>query len=246
MAIEALTLTSVCYNFLHKYLDSPDICKTSDANLSPLKILDKIRNDKRFDNLFSGPGPNNIEPLCADHKDLVLEYWNLWPGNDSTQQLQASQDAAVALLTQTVPNGTQAYDFFIVHILTTSHAARILLPLIPTQFHLDLIRQWWLLTICVYITQLRPEIKYKSEEISSETSWSYVEEKALKGRWATDPHYIKGSFSLHRKILTDYHLAIRAIKEAAITWGDNNGQYLAAAVKFADGFNGWTGFPSGA
>lgn len=42
-------------------------------------------------------------------------------------------------------------------------------------------------------------------------------------------------------------IALRAIKEAAFTWGDVHERYLAAAVHFADDFDGWTGFggPSG-
>lgn len=37
-------------------------------------------------------------------------------------------------------------------------------------------------------------------------------------------------------------LALRAIKEAAFTWGDVHSQYVTAAVHFADDFKGWTGF----
>jgi hypothetical protein len=32
------------------------------------------------------------------------------------------------------------------------------------------------------------------------------------------------------------------MKEAAMTWGDVHEWYLTAAVKFADEFQGWTGF----
>ena len=34
------------------------------------------------------------------------------------------------------------------------------------------------------------------------------------------------------------------MKEAAMTWGDVHERYLAAAVRFADDFEGWTGFGS--
>jgi hypothetical protein len=37
-------------------------------------------------------------------------------------------------------------------------------------------------------------------------------------------------------------IAIRAMKEAASTWGDADRQYLSAAVRFTDEFNGWSGF----
>jgi hypothetical protein len=47
-----------------------------------------------------------------------------------------------------------------------------------------------------------------------------------------------------RMIHTDKILAIRAIKEAAFTWGDVHEKYLSAAVHFVDDFKGWTGFGS--
>jgi hypothetical protein len=37
-------------------------------------------------------------------------------------------------------------------------------------------------------------------------------------------------------------LALRAMREAALLWGDVHEWYLTAAIKFADEFAGWTGF----
>ncbi|KAG7104472.1 hypothetical protein HYQ44_015784 [Verticillium longisporum] len=54
--------------------------------------------------------------------------------------------------------------------------------------------------------------------------WAHVEHEALHSRHASDAHYVK---------------AIRAMKEAARTWGDVHERYLAAAVTFVDGFEGW-------
>lgn len=34
-------------------------------------------------------------------------------------------------------------------------------------------------------------------------------------------------------------IAIRAMREAARTWGDVHEKYLAAAVRFSDDFEGW-------
>lgn len=36
-------------------------------------------------------------------------------------------------------------------------------------------------------------------------------------------------------------IALRAMREAAFTWGDTHEYYLSAAVHFADDFYGWTG-----
>jgi len=196
--MEALSMTTTSYNYMHKYLDDPSYTKTpspdSFSSTSPLEILHKISKDTRFDSLFKTHSVNNIDVLFEAQEELLLEYWNAWTIKDPVKQFQDSQEAAVALLVATVPVGTHAYDFFLVHTLTTSHAVRILLPFIPQTYHIALVRQWWLLTISVYISQLRPKI---NEELIGRPylkgrHWKYVEDKALNGPWAKDAHYIKG------------------------------------------------------
>jgi hypothetical protein len=185
-----------------------------------------------------------MEGLFQNHENLVLEHWNAWKIDDPKKQFQDSQEAAVALLVRTVLPGTHAYDFFMVHLLTSSHAVRILLPLTPKKFHVSLVRQWWLLTIAVYVCQLRPKIDDEIE-VKPDKGWKYVESKAVSGPWATDAHYVKGGYPQIRLIflVLTCSIAIRAMKEAAFTWGDVHERYLSAAVRFADDFDGWTGFP---
>jgi Questin oxidase-like len=194
--MEALAMSSTAYDFLHKYLDDPSYTKPSTySTTSPLEILHKIASDTRFDGLFPEKGYSNIETLFSQHEDLVLEHWNAWKISNPTEQFRDSQEAAMNLLVRTVKSGTHAYDFFIVHLLTTSHAVRILLPVIPKKFHVSLVRQWWLLTIAVYIAQLRPETD-DDLEVKPDKGWKYVEEMAVNGPWATDAHYIKGTIPL--------------------------------------------------
>lgn len=196
LAIEALGLVATHYNFMHKYIDDPSYSKTpsSFSSTSPLEILRKISQDKRFEGLFESHGYENIEPLFEAREELVLEYWNAWTIKDPMKQFQESQEAAVALLVATVPTGTHAYDFFLVHLLTSSHAVRILLPFVQQKYHVSLVRQWWLLTVSTYISQLRPTI---NEELIGRPNlggkhWKYVEDKALSSPWANDAHYVKG------------------------------------------------------
>lgn len=230
VGMEALSEIACAYNDMHKYLDDPSYTKPSPiAASSPLELLHKIHNDGRFDDIVSSPAGNEIEALMAEKEDLILEYWNAWTFTDPVKEFQSSQEAAVSLLVATVAPGTHAYDFFLVHVLTTSHAIRILLPLIPAKFHISLVRQWWLLTITTYIGQMRPKIE---EDLIGRPNlggrhWAYVEDKALNGPWRTDSHFVKG---------------VRAIKVAASTWGDIHEWYLTAAIKFVDEFEGWTGF----
>jgi hypothetical protein len=185
-------MASTAYDFLHKYIDDPSYTKPSMyLTTSPLEILHKISEDNRLDGLFDGKGDGTISSLFENHEAIVLEHWNAWKITDPNTQFRESQEAAVALLVRTVQPGTHAYDFFLVHLLTTSHAVRILIPLIPNQFHTSLVRQWWLLTIAVYIAQLRPKIE-DDIEMKPTQGWNYVQDKALNSPWADDAHYVKG------------------------------------------------------
>lgn len=191
LAIEALAMAASSQNYLYKYINDPKYTQASTySTTSPLEILHKIHADTRFDGLVKHKaGP--LEPLFRDHENLLLEHWNAWTITHPNKQFEDSQEAALALLTRTVEPGTHAYDFFIVHILTTSHAVRVLLPLVPKSFHISLVRQWWLLTIAVYVKQLRPKINDDMEEKPAK-QWNYVEKMAVDGPWATDAHYVKG------------------------------------------------------
>lgn len=190
--MEALAMAATCYSPLHKYIDDVAYSKEpSYSTTSPLDILHKIHHDTRLDGLFDKKGPDNIESLFHSHEYIVLEYWNAWVITDPNKQFEESQEAAVALLLKTIEPGTHAYDFFLVHLLTSSHAIRILLPLIPKKFHISLVRQWWLLTISVYIAQLRPNIHDDLDEKPTK-QWNYIERMAISGPWCKDAHYVKG------------------------------------------------------
>lgn len=227
VAMEALGLAATEYNFLHKYLDDPAYTKASSfKSTSPLELFHRIANDSRFDGIFKEPTLGNLDLLFEKHEDLVLEYWNAWSLEDPVKQFQESQEAAVAFLVASVAPGTHSYNFFICHVLTTSHAVRILLPVIPKKFHINLVREWWLLAIAVYVSELRPKIDL--DRVPGDLGgkgWSHVVDRALNGPHSTDAHFVK---------------AVRAMKEAARTWGDVHDRYLASAVRFVDDFQGWT------
>jgi hypothetical protein len=188
-----------------------------------------MRSDERFDDLgLTHPGFDNADKILAKCEDVVLEYLNAWTLSDPKEQFKQSQKAAVALLVGT-RDERKKYDFFLVHLLTSSHAVRILLPLIPAKFEMSLVRQWWLFTIITYICQLRPYIdvsRISDVELDGK-DWKYVGHMALSGKYRLDAHYVK---------------ALRAMEEADNTWDDQDGYWLKAAVKFADEFRGWGGF----
>lgn len=230
VAMEALDLTATNYNYIHKYLDDPAYTKPPlHGSSSPFEILRRIYNDKRLDGAVTEQGSNITEPLVLSHEAIILEHWNSWQFSNPKKQFEESQYAAAALLVGNPESRSKKYDFFSVHILTTSHAVRILLPFIPAKYHVALVRQWFLLTVIVYISQLRPEISLdhiNSYDLQGR-DWDWVDNQAVNGEWFTDAHYVKG---------------IRALKEAAKTWGDSDKFYLKAAARFGEEFDGWGGF----
>ena len=230
LAMEALGLITTSYSFLHKYSDDASYSKASNyISESPVGILERVASDERLDDLFDHEGGSNMDKLFDDHEELVLEYWNAWHISHPRKQFEDSQRAATLLLVATQSQETNTFDFFLVHLLTTSHAVRILLPLTPARFHIALVRQWWLLTLAIYISQLRPPVEQKSilDYDLAGKDWTWVDKQATDGKRATDAHFVK---------------ALRAMKVAASTWGDESFFYLKAAVKFAVCFEGWAGF----
>jgi hypothetical protein len=233
--MEALGLATTSYNSLHKYLDDPKYTRPSSySSSSPLEIVQRIASDPRLDALnITEEGPDNMETLLKeDNEALILEHWNALRISNLKTLFEEGQKAATALLVATHDEKAETkekYDFFLVHILTTSHAVRILLPLVPSKYHVALVRQWWFLTIMVYIAQLRPQIKLgsiTSVELRGR-DWEWVHKQAVEGKYATDSHYVKG---------------LRSMKEAANTWGDKDDFYLKGAVRLGSEFNGWGGF----
>ncbi len=256
VAMEALGLAATNYDHMHKYLDDAKYSEQKETKVEqtadPLDILARIHGDKRLDNLFSEPGFSNLEVLFSKHEHILLEYWNAWKITEPKKQFEQTQQAAVALLISAAQQATTAtssssspsaedqaskterhqprYDFFLLHLLTTSHSIRILLPFLPPKSHIPLLRQWFLLTVALYIAQLRPLIDIQSHILDydiQDKNWEWVVQQALKGDHALDAHFVKG---------------VRAMKVGAETWPDREEFYLKAAVRFASEFGGWGGF----
>lgn len=223
----------------------------SGDNLDLVKLLNRVREDGRFDGLFDHRN-GNITKVLEEREEAFLEYWNAWAITEPTAQFRDAQETAVKLLVATTPLDNIKFNFFLLHLLTSSHAVRIILPLIPAKFHVNLLRQWWFLTLGIYICQLRPAFhEFKPSAQPQERKgreWSYVVDKALNGMYSTDAHYVKGtfwrSFFLKKNAKTFYYCpftifflslscscgvhvltiykAIRVMKVGEETWEDPN------------------------
>jgi Questin oxidase-like len=203
IGMEALTLTAVQYNFFHKYLDNPAYTKPSVIpSDSPLDLLISMSADSRFSSLPQDPEFGDLEAIFDRHGSLILEYWNAWQLDDPLKQFELSQEAAVAIFAETVRPGTHSFNFLLVHLLTTSHAVRILLPFIPPEHHVTLVREWWLLVIAVFIIKGRPRPDPDNVDKKIGTkSWNYVNNMALTSPYAADAHYVKGILPMQPSFL---------------------------------------------
>ncbi|KAI9719185.1 MAG: hypothetical protein M1828_006278 [Chrysothrix sp. TS-e1954] len=179
---------------LHKYLDNPAYTRPASYKADmPLEILERLSKDNRLDSLFSHKAAGDTELIANVREDALMDHWNAWDVSESpTKKFEKAQETAVALLVAT--SASSRFDFFLLHLLTTSHAVRILLPLMPADFQIPLVRQWWLFTLITYIGQLRPNID--PEAIKNfpldERTWKHVDQSALVSRHAQDAHYVKG------------------------------------------------------
>lgn len=196
VAIEALALGTCFYSSLHKYVDDPKYTRPSPVqSKSLLDILQEVKKDKRFDGLYEKRS-GDITKVLGEREDAFLEYWNAWDLTDPKKQFEESQQAAVGILVGTEAAEDARFDFFFVHLLTSSNAVRLLLPVIPAKFHISVVRQWWLFTLAVYIAQTQPEIKL--ERITGYDvqgrNWKFILDKALNSSHSLDAHFVKGMF----------------------------------------------------
>ena len=235
VAMEALGLAATCYdpNLARMLEHSPSTQSNSTNDL--YEVFDRVHNDKRLNGVFDRYGGDNLSRLLGDETltSILLEHWSSWKLVDPTKDFAQSQQLASNLLIASGSStGGHGYDFFLVHLLTTSHAVRILIPFIPREYHVKIVREWLLITIAIYIAQLRPAIKksFVTDFDLQGRDWAFAERTALEGKKKFDAHFVK---------------AVRAMKEAHKLWGDPEGAenyYLKAAVRLASEFDGWGGF----
>ncbi|KAJ5970931.1 uncharacterized protein N7479_000849 [Penicillium vulpinum] len=211
IAMEALALAATCHNDIYKSLGCPSHSKNDSSyeSKSFFAILDLVRKDENLDGLFSAPGSDNLEALFSNRNAALLNHWQAWKIENPIEQFRESQELAAALLVGTADDSTGHYDWFFALNLVTSHAVRVVLPFIPPQFQLSLLRQWWLICVGIYVAQLRPEIKMdqiRNYDLNGK-DWEWVAEKAVKGEYSSDVYFVTTT---------------RALKELASTWGDSD------------------------
>lgn len=116
--------------------------------------------------------------------------------------------------------------------MTVAHALRVLWEHFPPERRRLMLRQYALFAILIYIAQLRPGFGMGGiEAVATESrDWDWVVSTALGHKWLLAYHFFK---------------VVRAPKAFAETYGEKDGFYLKAAIKFLAEFRGWEGFGIG-
>ncbi|KAJ6146083.1 hypothetical protein N7497_008065 [Penicillium chrysogenum] len=203
--------------------------KESYESKSLFAILDLVRKDEDLDGLFPTPGSDNLDTLFVSRNAALLNHWKAWKIENPIEQFRESQELAAALLVGTAADDSPGhYDWFFALNLATSHAVRVVLPFIPPQFQISLLRQWWLICVGIYVAQLRPEIRMdqiRDYDLNGK-DWEWVAENAVNGEFSSNVQFVRTT---------------RALKELASTWGDSDSFFLKAAVRFVTEFKHWRG-----
>ena len=186
------------------------------------EILTTAHKDKRFSNPTPTTNSENTESILQVH----YHAWILDPQNADAQLREALEVAASLAASSSSPSSQSSSPDTpsILNILATAHAVRVLIPLIPGRFHEPLLRQWWLLTLRVYVAQGRPELLSRASVQEEEhdldrRSWEWVATQCVRG-----PRVDALSAQ-----------SVLALREAAGTWGDPEGLYLRVAVRVVEG-----------
>ncbi|KAF4944292.1 hypothetical protein FSARC_14713 [Fusarium sarcochroum] len=161
----------------------------------------------------------------------TIEHWNAWQFSDAATAMEHICDVSVLVA---IGSGYPEckHDFFYAHVMTAAHAFRVLLPNFPQERHHSLLRQYGLYAILIYVLQFRLDVsadKIDSFDLAGR-DWNWVTEKAVENKWALDDHFFK---------------VVHGIKSFKDLYGEKDGFYLKAAVKFVSEFNGWEGFGEG-
>jgi hypothetical protein len=233
VGMEALTMTAVCYNYLHEIVDK--LKPPTSPSKSAIQIFKDIHSDDRLP-IYDTPGVDNLEFTVKNCNDLVLSYYNQWKINEENLEKTIEElfDLTVYIYGATHKPNEIEFDFFLLHLLTSMHAIRMIYPHIINQHIFEhILLEFFYFAIVIYISQLRPEINehlINDYEINNEKkNWNYVIDRTLNTDFIDDAHLVK---------------VVRTLRDAEKSYGNKNGFYLKTAIKTVDNFdteNSWIG-----
>jgi len=225
----ALAVACIDRDFLYKYVDAKQKYKAFSRSTTPtptkslLDILNSMRTDTRFDGLFESPGYWNLPILFASREEVILEYFNLWTVTRAESNLEELFDISILLLAATTPapsypssektatstSHNTHFDFFLLHLLLSAHAIRILFKNLPYTTHNIMLEAQFLATISYYVSELRPQVKLDviidHKPVMETQDWTFIRKHCLEVDVTTEcangGNYIRG-ISFFVRLLT--------------------------------------------
>jgi hypothetical protein len=230
-ASEALSLACTEFSGFNQLVDHPQPEAAAYRTKSLGEILDRVRQDTRFDGVAEYPGITNMGPLMQNCGGAVIEHWNAWEINDPLQQLEQLCDLST-LVALTTCDAVKEFDFYLLHLMTVAHGLRVLWHLFPLDRQAPMLREFAVFAITQFVCQQRPAFGIEDIEAVDVKGrdWDWVRKTATNHPGRFDVHFFK---------------AVRAPIAFKDTFGEKDGFYLKAAVKFLDEYRGWTGFGKG-
>ena len=232
VASEALSLACTEFDYIHTYFTNPSAVQATYNTRNLEEVLERVRQDKRFDKLFDQPGGMNIMTLHSKAEEAILEHWRAWSVENVESQFTDLWEFAVKIAVETGSTSVE-YDFFLIHELTGLHAIRLILPHIRPEWCCDVLRQYWAWALLVYVAQLRRPYLTDTPIADTKLSgrgWEWVEKEVEVNRNGLDAHWTK---------------FVRALKVGSELYPEQAEWHLQAAVKFITEFSSWTGFGEG-
>lgn len=181
VATEALTLCAVSKeNESFQLLDLTPFdeqATTTTHKSSALDILKEIRNDPSYNGLYEHPSEGKIGDLVSQFPKQLSKYINQFSVGKTHEDLIANLKellvASALILTCTHKDdktSLPAYDFFLLHLLTATHAAIEIFenppangvqhaPLLTTELEHEVVQKLWVSFVVLYIIQMRPSIE---------------------------------------------------------------------------------------
>lgn len=231
VASEGLSLLCTDYSDLSFVLDHPQSDTSTYKTTSLAEVIERVNADPRLDNLTEHPGIVELGKVMEKGGSAIIEHWNAFQVKDPLQQLQQACDLAV-LMALTTSDERKEFDFVLLHLMTSVHGIRSLWPHIPSHKQADMLREFAILLIAVHVCQKKsPLRKDRIDKVNVKgRDWAWIARTAIQHPAKFDVHFFK---------------AVRAPMAFAETFGEKDGFYLKAALRFLDDFSGWTGFGQG-
>ncbi|BFZ65161.1 hypothetical protein YB2330_006324 [Saitoella coloradoensis] len=174
------------------------------SSLSPLEIMQQVREEKGFDAAVKYDDGNKSNALLSRTPDLVRKYAAKWsvPANRDAVELawRSLQQVPVALLggSSLRPGKAVKMDFFLMHAVTSSLFLPIMIKVLDVEQGRRMLEAKWSVDLMYYISRGRPQLSLdlvESYPVPDKTGteavgnpWLGIVEKSLHH---TDGHVMK-------------------------------------------------------